>query len=252
MNWFKVTQLNKHTWQITETLWSTVHCYLLTGAERAVLIDTCSGIGPLAEMVAQLTSLPVTVVNTHGHIDHTGGNGAFRDIRLHPGDAWLMANAMGLSDQEFRESLRDLDTAGGLPPGFKIDQAKPYRGEATAPLTHGEILDLGGVTLEVIHSPGHSPGHVCLWDAAQGSLFTGDLIYPGPLSFTQPGQESLEQQASLNRLQALKPLALWPGHSRLSTDYFTKVTAIFNQLHRQGRLKKNSGLQQVGDVHIEL
>ena len=252
MNWYKVTQLNQHTWQITETLWSTIHCYLLTGAERAVLIDTCSGIGPLAELVAQLTALPITVVNTHGHMDHAGGNGAFRDIRLHPGDAWLMANAMGLSDQEFRASLRDLETAGGLPPGFNIDQVKPYRGEASTPLNHEDILDLGGLTLEVIHSPGHTPGHVCFWQKSGGSLFTGDLIYPGPLSFSQPGQDSQAQLDSLKRLQALKPWALWPGHSRLSTDYGAAVTAAFEQLHRQGRLQSNSGLHQVGEVQVEL
>ena len=70
-------------------------CYLVTGKERALLIDTANGQENLGEIVGELTELPVTVVNTHGHIDHIYGNVFFEEAWMHPAD-------FRLHDEHFR------------------------------------------------------------------------------------------------------------------------------------------------------
>lgn len=67
------------------------------------------------------------------------------------------------------------------PSEFQLERWHPFRGEPTTILEGGEKIDLGGRTIEVLHTPGHSPGHICLYDEERGFLATGDVAYEGTI-----------------------------------------------------------------------
>ena len=74
MSWYTVEVIGPGSWCISEYAhWEETHCYLLTGAEKALLLDTGLGIGKIREQVDRLTALPVQVLTTHAHWDHIGG-----------------------------------------------------------------------------------------------------------------------------------------------------------------------------------
>ena len=85
-----IKQIDSTTWQFTEKLLGeNVYCYLLVGNQKALLIDTAYGFTDIAGAVRELTSRPLTVVNTHGHFDHVTGNYRFGRACLHEKDMEL-------------------------------------------------------------------------------------------------------------------------------------------------------------------
>ena len=147
-----IIQLRPNVYLIDDAGDST--CYLITGSERALLVDTANGYEDLNAIVRTITDLPLTVVNTHGHGDHTFGNVYFDEAWLHPAD-----NA--LYDMFFGFAKENLEKSGLRPCPVK-------------PLRIGQIFDLGGVQLEVVDLKGHTAGSVGLLDKAGRILYTGD------------------------------------------------------------------------------
>jgi glyoxylase-like metal-dependent hydrolase (beta-lactamase superfamily II) len=167
---FTVRKIAPHVQVITEL--GCVHCYLVEGKDWALLIDSGLGRGDIRAAVEQLTDRPVVVVNTHAHPDHVGGNHHFESIALHGGEAdWLKGGTPG----EDR-----IECADGGQLTAALPETRPWA--VTHRLSHGETLDLGGVVLEVWHTPGHTPGSICLLDESSRFLFTGDTVYAGPLA----------------------------------------------------------------------
>ena len=132
--------------------------YLVVGNERACVIDTMNGYHDLYQAVRQLTDKPVTVVNTHGHPDHIFGNVYFQEAYLHPADG-PMANSF-TQEPEFLEACKQY----GL-------SMPPFRD-----ILPGDVIDLGGRTLEVFALPGHTPGGILLLLREDRILFTGDSV----------------------------------------------------------------------------
>ena len=91
MSWYTVEVIGPGSWCISEYAhWEETHCYLLTGAEKALLLDTGLGIGNIREQVDRLTALPVQVLTTHAHWDHIGGHREFEAIYVHEAEEeWL-------------------------------------------------------------------------------------------------------------------------------------------------------------------
>lgn len=82
-------------------------------------------------------------------------------------------------------------------------------------LRDGDRIELGGRTLEVRHTPGHSPGHMCFWEAERGYLFSGDLVYRGTLFACYPSTDPEEYLSSLERTACLPMERLLPAHHAL-------------------------------------
>lgn len=170
-----------------------VYSSLIIGDSSALLIDTGYGIGDYRSYIESLTDLPVTVVNTHGHIDHASGNCQF-------GAAWLSPLDWALSDwhtslEMRRNSDGSRDYSEALVDGFWEKK----------PLTPGTVFDLGGRTVTAYSCAGHTRGSMSFLDSRTGLLFTGDnitrrVLLLGPIhSTTLPEfQKTLEKTQQLD------------------------------------------------------
>lgn len=201
-----------------------VKSYLIVGTDEAILLDTGMGIGDLRALVEGLTDRPVTVVNSHAHWDHVGGNEQFDTIWIHEAEAEALAN--GVPIEKLRTAFSPENLTGPLPasvdPATIAFRAKP----ATGILRDGHRFDIGSRTLDVIHGPGHSPGGISLLDARNGALFSTDVAYAGVLYVYDPMDLPI-YRASLSRLADLAPglQAVYPSHnaSPFSPDLLPKM-----------------------------
>ena len=132
--------------------------YLVVGEDKACVIDTMNGYNNLYEAVRKITDKPVTVVNTHGHPDHIFGNMYFEEAWMNPEDGELA--------RQFTESREFLDYCRE-----KGQTMPPFRD-----ILPGDIIDLGGRTLEVFALPGHTAGGILLLLREDRILFTGDSV----------------------------------------------------------------------------
>jgi glyoxylase-like metal-dependent hydrolase (beta-lactamase superfamily II) len=151
------------------------YSYLIVGAQRAVLFDAGTGNRNIVPVVRSLTTLPVTVIPSHLHFDHVGALGRFDHTAL----VDLPSLRKRVDDGTLKlDRYEFLGLADGLPaPRFAVD----------AWWFPGTDIDLGGRRLRVLHTPGHTPTSVSLYDAERHWLFAGDLIYPGRLYAFLPG-----------------------------------------------------------------
>jgi glyoxylase-like metal-dependent hydrolase (beta-lactamase superfamily II) len=216
--WFRVYAVAPGVFAISEPRqYEGVTSFLITGSERAVLFDTGLGVGRIGDLVRRLTALPVTVLNSHTHFDHVGGNHEFADVR-NLEEPFSTASARGDVSGELREyashSLDPDRVCGQLPAGVT---SRGYAMPTWNPSGHvkdGERLDLGDRTLEVVRTPGHTPDSMCLLDAANGLLFTGDTYYSGEVFLWAPETNLAGYEASIARLVRLAPTLklLLPAH----------------------------------------
>jgi glyoxylase-like metal-dependent hydrolase (beta-lactamase superfamily II) len=177
--------------------------YLIVGSQRALLFDTGMGISDIKKVTQDLTTLPIVVLNSHTHDDHVGGNWQFDDVYALDTD-FTRKNALG-SRADAQEEITPDQICGSLPKGFdsKTYATRPWKIKA---YTHdGDRFDLGGRTIEVISTPGHTPDAITLFDRANGLLFTGDTFYPAPIWLFRPETDLNAYAASIARLAALAP-----------------------------------------------
>jgi glyoxylase-like metal-dependent hydrolase (beta-lactamase superfamily II) len=177
--------------------------YLIVGQKQALLFDTGMGISDLKKITAELTKLPIIVLNSHTHDDHVGDNWEFATVYGMDTD-FTRKNALGSREDAQAEITTD-QICGTLPKGFdsKAYATRPWKIVA---YTHdGARFDLGGRTLEVIATPGHTPDAISLIDRANGLLFTGDTYYPAPIWLFRPETNLDAYAASIRRLAALAP-----------------------------------------------
>lgn len=150
------------------------------------------------------------VTNTHCHFDHVGGNGYFLNAKfaIHEADADVIEKG----DKEF--SMAD----------FFEGNLRPKKPDVI--LKEGSIVDFGGMKLEVIHTPGHTPGSICLYNREKGILFTGDTVFADSVGRTDtPGGDPAELAASLEKLSKLKVNIILPGHGKPVLSGGSKVIA---------------------------
>ena len=225
MSWHTVTHIANHIYQITEPIGAieprfgvaTVNMYLIVGWERAALIDTGMGIGNVLHETQKITALPCPVLNTHFHWDHTGGNARFTDRAIHELEAELVVEEQDVSD--LHQPLQSPSAQAVLPPGFDPATYRIPAQPATRLLHDNDVIDLGGHELRVIHTPGHSPGHVSYFDEASRLLFTGDTAYQGPMYACFEGSDPAAFAQSAGRLAAVPEVSvICPGHCDLIPD----------------------------------
>jgi hydroxyacylglutathione hydrolase len=181
------------------------HAWIVKGDARVAVIDT--GAPDRTDVLVRglertgLKPADVSLVlNTHEHFDHVGGNGAFPATTLIGAHA-SAARKMAEGDR----FVTMLQGAAGRRPDLL--------------LTDGSELDLGGVTLRVLHSPGHTSGSTCFFEPDEGLLFSGDTLFAGGvLSYIAESGSLGDYIASLTRLGMVRIRRILPGHGRPSDD----------------------------------
>jgi glyoxylase-like metal-dependent hydrolase (beta-lactamase superfamily II) len=202
--WFEVYKPAKGVYAIYEPHQSEETIgYLILGDNRALLFDTGMGISDVKKITAELTKVPIVVLNSHTHDDHVGGNWQFETVYGMDTD-FTRTNAKGSRVDAQAEIAAD-QICGDLPGGFdaKNYATKPWR--ISRFLHDGDKIDLGNRSLEILATPGHTPDAICLLDRANGLLFTGDTYYPAPIWLFRPETDLDAYVASVKRIAALAP-----------------------------------------------
>ena len=175
---YQIIQMNQNTWRIED---SGVRFFLLTGTEKALLIDSGMRVTNAKEIAESLTDLPVSLLNTHADRDHIAGNAEFESFYMHPAERL---------DEGLRERL--------------------------IPIHDGDEMDLGGRPLRIIHLPGHTAGSVAVLDVGNRVLISGDPIQEHGRIFMFGDHRNMKDYIeSLERLDGMTADfdEIWPSHS---------------------------------------
>ncbi len=202
--WFEVYKIAPQVFAIYEPHQSEeTISYLIVGTKQALLFDTGMGIADLRSVVRRLTSRPIVVLNSHTHDDHVGDNWQF-DFVYGMDEDFTRSNAKG-SREDAQGEIASGEICGELPKNFnpKSYATKPWH---ISRFVHdGFKINLGGRTLEIVATPGHTPDAICLLDRANGLLFTGDTYYPAPIWLFRPETDLDAYVVSVQRIAALAP-----------------------------------------------
>lgn len=251
--WFTVEELDNDSYIISEyNHWEETHCYLLLGTNKAVLIDTGLGVSNIRDVIDKLTQLPISVITTHAHWDHIGGHHLFEDISIHALEADWLSNQFPLPLQVVKSNL--LKEPCQFPQYFNIDTYQIYQGLPTTILNDGNVIDLGNRKLQVFHTPGHSPGHICLYEASKKYLYSGDLIYTGCLDAFYPTTDPYDFMNSVSRIKELPLKKLLPAHHSLdiSTSLVSDIFNGFKEIYESGRLVQGNGVFKFQNFSIHI
>lgn len=178
--------------------------YLIEGRDSALLFDTGPGVRDITPVVASLTDRPLTVMPSHLHYDHTGNLHRFADLAM--ADLPILRSCV-------RDGL--LHAPDDLYLGHYEDMTwKPVSISHWWPIGH--VIDLGGVRLEIVHTPGHSPDSISLLDRERNILLAADFLYLGPLYAQVPGSSLPDYLAAGEALQPLlEPgIAIFGAHGQ--------------------------------------
>lgn len=179
----EIIRMDARTWRIED---GGVRFFLLTGTERALLIDSGMQVRNARDIAASLTDLPIELLNTHADRDHVGSNAQFDAFYMHP-------------DEE---------------PNYR----RAGRGGTLLPIRDGATLNLGSRELRVIHLPGHTPGSVAVLDVSRRVLISGDPIQEhGHIFMFGPQRNMADYIRSLERLEGMQGDfdEVWPSHADL-------------------------------------
>lgn len=219
-DWFEVYEVEPDIWAIYEPFqWQEVISYLIVGSESAVLFDTGNGIGNIRSVVDQLTDKPVRVLNSHSHFDHIGGNYQFDEI-LSIATRFSLSRIDGIRSDALTMEVSPEALCKELPEGVtqQNHQIKPF--SISQKIGDGDVLDIGGRKLEVLHVPGHTDDAIALLDRDAGFLWSGDNFYEGPIWLFFPETDLVAYQKSVAKFAALAPdlRAVFPAHNTPKAD----------------------------------
>ncbi len=169
-DYYTIEALDERTFAIGEPrYYQQVFSYLITGTQRAVLFDAGPGYHDIRPVAESLTDLPITFIPSHFHFDHTGNTVTFEDVAV--------VDLPGLRDRapDNKLPLTRNEHLG------HIEGVENITLEVDNWIAPGSELDLGGRTLRVLLTPGHTEESISLLDAEAQMLFAGDFICPCPL-----------------------------------------------------------------------
>ncbi|MFW9828200.1 MAG: MBL fold metallo-hydrolase [Candidatus Thorarchaeota archaeon] len=218
---FKISKHKEYLHVIKENI-SLVHpvytndplnIYLILGNHTALLLDTGCGLSPLKPIVNDLIGgRKLLVFNTHYHWDHPLGNVEFEEVYIHENEVDKISQPYDVS--YFKDSPNEAVEIYAKQ-NFLIPPAKIIK-----PLKDGDIFDLGGIELKVIHCPGHSPGSICLV-SSKGELFTTDVAYYGDQFLPKKKKFPIVLKTLfklINLCKKQKILELYPSHRNYPCD----------------------------------
>ena len=221
-----------HIWEPYVVEKTRCNIWYVKGQERDLIIDSGMGLAALGDFIGMQPGRRRLALATHTHFDHIGGHHEFSERAVHPAEADV------LSFPSRYNTVIDTCVTEDTFHAFPNDEFDPerYFVEAAAPtvlLVEGDIVDLGDRRFHVLHYPGHSPGSIALFEEATGILFSGDVVYDGPLSDKLFHSDPTIYEQSLLRLRDL-PVRLVHGGHHASFGWVRFQDIIRSYLERNG------------------
>ena len=182
-----IIRINDNTYRIED---GGVRFFLLTGEERALMIDSGMNTPDAKTIVEGITNLPVELLNTHADRDHVAGNEAFKQFYMSPNEA---DNLKAKGDDLAKRIL---------------------------PVHEGDIIDLGNRPLEIIDNPGHTPGSIAILDINNRVLIGGDAIQDGNIFMFGPQRNIYDYVKSLKHILTFKHRfdKIYPSHGNFPVE----------------------------------
>lgn len=220
---FHVSQVLPGIYHIKE---EAVHFDLIVGTKKALLWDTGYGIHDLLPLLSSLTDKELIVCNSHGHIDHVGGNYAFDKVYA---PLRTLPETLMMTSPEVRLVAISRILAKNIAPD------RDYSKVVYTDLNESTVFDLGGRTARFLAIPGHTSHDMALWIEEDRTLFTADAVnYMMWLYFSPSMRQSIVVD-SLRKLLALKPERIIASHRHtpLSVDYLESLTECIAHLRKK-------------------
>ncbi|WP_119387771.1 MBL fold metallo-hydrolase [Taklimakanibacter lacteus] len=180
------------------------------GRDRDLLFDSGLGHVSLSRHVRLVTERPLIAVASHTHFDHIGCHHEFAHRAVHAAEAAILAdprNELTLADKYATDEMFDR-----MPKGWQSERYRIEPAPAERLLQDGEIIDLGDRAFEVVHTPGHSPGGIGLFEKRTGIFLSGDIVYDGPLIDDAYHSDRGDYRATFERLRPLGVSVVHGGH----------------------------------------
>lgn len=212
---------------------SAVMCFLIVGKTGAMLVDTAYGFGDLNEVVKQITELPVTVVNSHCHVDHSGGNFFFdTPVYIHAADRDLYKRHNSPELHRFMEQGLSLFNKiifwrTLVPKHPEENDAQRENFDNFRFVHDGDTFDLGDLTAEIICIPGHTQGSIAILFREMKLLITSDGANSGTYLFLPESTTVATYVESLHKLERYNYDKILTGH----TDTLFPRSALQEWIH---------------------
>jgi glyoxylase-like metal-dependent hydrolase (beta-lactamase superfamily II) len=213
-NWYRTAPAGDgitHIWEPHIKEFYRCNIWHVRGRAHDMLVDSGMGVVSLRAQVRALAERPLTAVASHTHFDHIGCHHEFTERAVHRDEAELLAypdRKATLADPYVTD---DIFTA--LPPGdYDSARYEVAPAAATRVLEAGDVIDLGDRHFEVIHTPGHSPGGIMLFERDSGVLISGDTVYDGPLIDDAYHSDRAVYIATMKRIHDLPVRVVHGGH----------------------------------------
>lgn len=212
--WYETTRLEDGVTHIHEPFIKAFYrcnVWHVRGRDKDMLVDSGMGVVSLREQVPKVAERSCVAVASHTHFDHIGCHHEFAERVVHKDEADLMANPTRAGTLADPYVTDDIFTV--LPPApYSSTEYNVTAAPATRLVGDGDVIDLGDRHFEVMHTPGHSPGEIMLWEAASGILFSGDTVYDGPLIDDAYHSDIAAYVVSMKRILDLPVRLVHGGH----------------------------------------
>ncbi|WP_120633771.1 MBL fold metallo-hydrolase [Ruegeria sp. EL01] len=233
-DWYRIRKLSDGvTWIDEPHIKEFFRCNIwhVRGRDKDMLVDSGMGVLSLREWVPMVTERPLDAVASHTHFDHIGTHHEFPCRLCHKDEADILASPT--RQNTWAEDYVTDEIFDQLPPGaYESSTYSVKAAPATRILEDGDMIDLGDRAFEVIHTPGHSPGGIALWEKSTGMLISGDILYDGPLIESDDPAEMEQYIASMMRLLDLPVQLVHGGHFKsFSGERYQEI--ITNWLHEK-------------------
>ena len=225
--WFGIEDVGEGVTTLTEPHLSglvSANLWWIRGQRHDVVVDTGLGVASIRQHLPQVFDRDTLAVISHTHLDHSGGAHEFSHVAVHGLEAGAMASPppaslhprtemelLGLSIAD-PDAMPDSLLEAVPQPDYDPATYAVRPASVTRVLGDGDVIDLGDRRLRVVHSPGHTPGSIVLLDEDLRWLYTGDVIFDGPIFDEMIGAHFPSYIATMRRLLDLDVALVHPGH----------------------------------------